>query len=512
MKKIAILGATVAQKPLYEKARKLGAYIVGISQAEGAICNELADKFYPISLAEMDKVVEICRDEKVDGVVSNCSEFSTKVVAYVAEKLKLDGTPYETILRIQDKDYTRNISNHVLGFSKVKSMVYDGNRPNFFPCIVKPIPSCAKKGLSIAYDGDMFDSAIKYANEFYPEKILIEEFIEGCEVSVETISCRGKHYVVQITDKETSGAPHFVELSHHQPSSLYNEIQTKIKDVVLLMLNEVGFVTGATHTELKINSNGEIYLIEINPRGGGDEISSKLVELSTGFDYIGSMILASLGCLEEPLVTNQSYSGIYFLTKQTESRLPFFLSAVSHPWYIEGKVDTLNLTECVGNNHKDGYLIYQSESKVYPHVFDVSLLNGTQKALDLLLKFHQETNQYTDQNENEAVCKKFLRLGYVIGVVYYGRLVAMMNLYCNREETQIAYINNVYVLPSYRKLGLAKSMMAYAISIVKNKQIYKEIHLHVAKDNESAIKMYLSLDFKFLQNNDTDLAEMVKTI
>ncbi len=512
MKKIAILGATIAQKSLYIKARNLGLYIVGISQPEGAICDELADVFYPVSLAEMDEVVSVCEKEKVDGVVSNCSEFSTKVVAYVAEKLQLDCTPYESILRIQDKDYTRHVANRVPGFSEVKSLVYRGENSDFYPCIVKPIPSSAKKGLSIAYDESQFADSIRYANEYSPEKILIEEFVEGREVSVESISCRGHHYVIQITDKETSGAPHFVELSHHQPSSLPLDIQSKIKNAVPLLLAQVGFVTGAAHTEIKIDNKGNLYLIEINPRGGGDEISNTLVELSTGYDYIGSMVLSALGCLPEPNVTNIAYSGIYFLSKQTEDRLPFFLSASTFPWYIDGKIDSLNLSECVGNNHKDGYLIYQSESKVYPHNFHVSLLNGYRRALDLLLKFHQETNQYTEPGENEEVCKKFLKYGYVLGVLHEGKLVAMMNLYCNRDETQIAYANNLYVLPSYRKLGLARTIFAYAISIVKNKQIYKELHLHVAKENQHAIDLYLSLGFVTNSQTEGDLVEMIKMV
>ena len=344
----------------------MGLYIVGISQAEGATCVGLADVFYPVSLADKDKVVEICKTEKVAGVVSNCSEFSAKVVAYVAEQLQLDGTPYNNLLNIQDKSYTREKANSIEGFAKVKSYLYDDGPAKFLPCVVKPIPSSGKKGLSMATTEEEFKQAIKYAHSVLCDSILIEEYISGDEVSVESISCRGKHYVVQITDKESLGAPHFVEIGHHQPTQKTAKVVNRIRDIMPKLLDKVGFVTGAAHTELKIDENDNIYLIEINPRGGGDEISTKLVKLSTGYDYIKSMISASLGELTEPQLSINKCSGIYFLMKQTECRLPFFISAYEHDWYIEGEFTTTDFIDAVGNDSKNGYIIYQSNHRIIP--------------------------------------------------------------------------------------------------------------------------------------------------
>lgn len=364
MKRIAILGATSAQKPLYIKAKKYGIYVVGISRGEDAICKDLCDVFYPISIAETERVIACCQKENVQGVVSNCSEFATRIVSIVAEKLSLDCTPYHVIQNIQDKAYTRNISNSILGFSKIKYYNYHENIKDIFPCVVKPATSSAKLGISFAKTKDDFYKAIEYAQNTKCESIVVEEYIEGSEVSVETISCRGQHYVIQITDKECSGPPHFVELSHHQPSSLDRRIILQIQELIPKLLNALHFVTGATHTELKIDTQGHIYLIEVNPRGGGDEISSKLVELSTGYDYIGSMIFAALGELEKPRIIGKNYAGIYFLTKQTENRMPIFINGSKYDWFVEGNIEGESLTECVTNRHKDGYLIYKSNHKI----------------------------------------------------------------------------------------------------------------------------------------------------
>ena len=71
---------------------------------------------------------------------------------------------------------------------------------------------------------------VNVIGESIEKKVIIEEFIGGVEVSVETISWKGKHYILSITDKVTTNAPFFVELEHHQPSNLTIEIQNRIKE------------------------------------------------------------------------------------------------------------------------------------------------------------------------------------------------------------------------------------------------------------------------------------------
>jgi len=502
-KKIAILGATGAQRELYEKARKLGLKIIGISRPEDAVCSQLADKFYPISIAERERVVEICRKECVNGVVSNGSEFSIKIVAFVAEQLHLDGTPLKTILRIQDKEKMRELSERISGLTPIRHYVYNGISPeeDLFPCIVKPVPSAAKCGLSLAHNKDEFYKSVAYANQQLKyDKLLIEEFVNGREVSVETISYRGNHYVIQITDKITTGAPHFVELEHHQPSSLSKEIQMNIHKLIPELLDGVNFVTGATHTELKIASDGKIFLIEINPRGGGGYISSQLVELSTGYDFISAMILASLGKFELPILPKTCYSGIYYLCHQTRNLLPFFSNAHFKNGYRGGggsyiRVDAL--TESTGNNDRDGYIIYQADRKIKPEYLSDPILISSfpyKDALDFVSSLNLSSGIYSTKDHCREVSCKWLRFGEVVGIMNKEILIAQVPFYCNNTETRIAYIHDVFVLAKFRKRGLAYSMMKYAHNIITSRG-FDFVHLHVAKNNIPAQKLYSSLGY-----------------
>lgn len=366
--KLAIIGASPGQYYLCEKAREKGITTIGFAWEKGAVCKDMFDKFYPISIKEKDEILRICRLERIDGVVSNASDKTTELVAYIAEALNLHGTKLSVIRATRNKTYCREISCRVKGLTPIRYYDYSDDKGlQFLPCVVKPVPGAGKRGVSFVENEAEFSTAVTYAAMEPHDSILVEEFIQGYEVSVESISFEGKHYVVQITDKETTGAPHFLEISHHQPSTLKESVKTSIRYAVSELLTEIGFENGATHIELKVDEQDRVFLIEVNARGGGDEISNRLVELSTGYDYVGSMIDVALGIFKEPVVCmNACCSGVYYLCQQTANRLPFFKCALGKPWLVDITMDFkgTELNNAARNRDRNGFLIYQSDHKI----------------------------------------------------------------------------------------------------------------------------------------------------
>lgn len=210
----------------------------------------------------------------------------------------------------------------------------------------------------------MSEAVNKALEESFSKEVLIEEFIDGVEVSVESISFEGKHYIVQITDKVTTGSPHFVELEHHQPSALAPKTQIKIREVVNKALDFLHVMYGASHSELKITPDNQVKVIEIGARGGGDFIASHLVQLSTGFDFMKSIINVSLGIFEKPEIKEHKYSGVYFLSKETGRLLSLFNHLDEYPEIIDAEItdNVLRNISCSGD--RSGFLIYQSDRKV----------------------------------------------------------------------------------------------------------------------------------------------------
>ena len=361
---LAIIGASAGQRPVYEKARELGFRTIGFAWEKGAVCKDLADCFYPISVFETDRIVDICRKEGVSGVVSNGSDFTAEAVSAVASRLGLPCVPYQSFLMIKDKYAVRQVTDDIEGLYSPWFYKYEGQDPPSFPCVVKPCTGCAKLGVSYADDLPGFHAAIRYANDHSNGKVLVEEFVPGRELSVESISFRGAHDIVQVTDRKLTGPPHFQELEFHQPSTVTQEEKNRLVGIVRQILTRIHFDNGASHMEMKITEDGRIFLIEVNPRGSGSETASRLVPLSTGFDYIASMIQVAVGQYEPVEIKNVAYSGLYFLCGQTRHLLPFFSEADGKPWLVAKVMADHELRDATTNYDLVNYLVYVSDHKV----------------------------------------------------------------------------------------------------------------------------------------------------
>lgn len=183
-------------------------------------------------------------------------------------------------------------------FKRVKSTQGLDLRDFQFPIIVKPIDGGGSQGINKLDREESFVESLSDAlNHSRSHEAIIEEFIDGREFSVEYISHNGIHYNLQITDKVTSGAPHFIELQHHQPANITKELVGRIKETVEKALTALKIENSPSHTEIKLNSRNELYIIEIGARMGGDHITSDLVRLSTGYDMVKDALSLQLDIL-----------------------------------------------------------------------------------------------------------------------------------------------------------------------------------------------------------------------
>ena len=154
--------------------------------------------------------------------------------------------------------------------------------------ILKPADNAASRGVILVNKNDnpdykeLYDYCEQYSRS---GATLVEEFMTGPEVSVESYSVNGVPYIITITDKIVTEIPYFVELGHTEPSRLSQEAQEDIKRVATAAIKAIGMLNGPTHTEIKVTSTGA-KLVEIAARLGGDFITSRLVPLSTGVDMI----------------------------------------------------------------------------------------------------------------------------------------------------------------------------------------------------------------------------------
>lgn len=295
MKKIAIIGSSEFQLPLIKSAREKG-YETHIFSWGG---NESSgDFFYKISITEKELILEECKKIGIDGVCSIGSDLANITVNYVAHHLGLIGnslhcTEVTTNKYIMRKHLEKNeVPIPWYKYFKQGENIFS----TAYPVIVKPVDRSGSRGINLVESSKDISIATAWAlDESFSKEILIEQYINGREFSVESISYNGQHKILQVTEKFTTGAPDFIEEGHTCPARVTEFEHKLITDVVHKTLDAVDLTNGAAHTELKINDKGEVFLIEIGSRMGGDYIGSDLVLYSTGFDFTKAVLSISMG-------------------------------------------------------------------------------------------------------------------------------------------------------------------------------------------------------------------------
>ncbi|GGQ33895.1 ATP-grasp domain-containing protein [Shewanella litoralis] len=295
MKKVAVIGSGEFQLPLIMAAKNQGVETHVFSWGGN---ESVADFFYKISIVEKEQILDKCKQLEIDGICSIGSDLANITVNYVALAMGLVTNSEACTIFTTNKFLMRKVLKKegipIPEFTYLSKAV--DFKPTSFPIIVKPIDRSGSRGISLVEKYDDIERAIESAYiESFTKEILIEQYISGREFSVESISYNGEHEVLQITEKFTTEAPDFIETGHTCPARITAFEKKLITDVIYKLLDAVCMINGASHSELKIDENGDVYIIEIGSRMGGDYIGSDLVKDSTGFDFVTAVLDISLG-------------------------------------------------------------------------------------------------------------------------------------------------------------------------------------------------------------------------
>ncbi|MBC7523186.1 MAG: ATP-grasp domain-containing protein [Flavobacterium sp.] len=371
-KKIAILGASYLQLPLVLKAKENNLEVHCFAwDDEKAVCKKFADYFYDISVVETEKILEKSREIGINGIATIATDVCIPTMAKIAKNLNLNGNSTECANLTTNKGLMRSCFHENKIPSPKFKVINSDNEIEMdnlkFPVIVKPTDRSGSLGVTKIENPATLKNAIEASINFSLSKsCIVEEFITGAEVSVETISYKGQHKIITVTDKTITKEPYFVELAHHQPSQHTDSIIERIHEIAVQILNATKVENGASHIELKITNDGNIYAIEIGSRMGGDFIGSDLVELSTGFDYLQAVIDVALNRYKNDVQLKlNKFSGVYFLSKNTEKLLPYFDDYKKFNFdIIKKEIQNKELIKVKSSNDRSGFLIYQANKKI----------------------------------------------------------------------------------------------------------------------------------------------------
>lgn len=316
-KKIMILGASILQLPAIQKAKEMGLDVVAVDMNPDAIgFREKGIAREIISTIDIPAVVAAAKRHQVNGVMTLASDMPMRSVAAVALAMGVVGITEDTALKATNKAEMRKaLFAHgvpVPRFFKVSSKeeFTDAIAQFSVPFIIKPADnsgSCGIFRMENARDMAAVLAAYEYSRQFSRGgDVVVEEYMDGPEVSVETLTVDGECHIIQITDKITTGAPHFVEMGHTQPAHFDGATWERIADVAKAANRAIGITNGPSHTEIIVTAEGP-KIVELGARLGGDCITTHLVPLSTGVDMVECCIRLALG--EKPDIVPKWHKG-----------------------------------------------------------------------------------------------------------------------------------------------------------------------------------------------------------
>ena len=231
------------------------------------------------------------------------SDLGAITVSYLAEQMGLVGNTKECQVLSTNKYQMRRAFAEA-GIAVPEFELVDTSdcltklheRKMELPLIVKPTDRSGSRAVTLVLTEGELKGAVATAVECsFQKKAIMESFLQGSEYSCECMSVHGSHHFLAMTKKFTTGYPHYIETGHLEPSDLDKETEDRAVSTVIKALDALKIKEGASHSEFRIDSNGEIHMIEVGARMGGDCIGSHLVWLSTGYDFLKMVIDNAVG-------------------------------------------------------------------------------------------------------------------------------------------------------------------------------------------------------------------------
>ncbi|MDY4042415.1 MAG: ATP-grasp domain-containing protein [Marinifilaceae bacterium] len=361
MSKILIIGASVLQLPAIKKAKEMGLEVAVADYNPNAIGISYADKYFNVSTIDVEAICNIAREYQPDGIMTLATDMPMRSVAAATTLLGLPGISMATAIKATDKGemikaFKENNVESPWYFVIQDEMELRISKQFFsYPCIIKPTDNAGSRGVTLVHSEEELFTAYHYAKEHSRGgQVIVEEFLQGQEVSVEIMVVDSLVHVLAVTDKITTGAPHFVEMGHSQPSRLSSKDLLRVKDLAVRAVQAIGINCGPAHVEIMNTSRGP-KMIELGARMGGDSITTHLVPLSTGIDMVKATIDIALN--QEPDILPKWERG---------SAIVFFRGTPGIITSIHGEKEALmyNGVKCVEFTKNVGDRIVDIESSV----------------------------------------------------------------------------------------------------------------------------------------------------
>ena len=303
MKKLLVVGAGFLQDFVIRKAVSMGYETLTVDTDPYAVGFTHAHKHAVIDIVDEKACLEYAQGENIDGVITAATDYGVLTAAFIAQEMGLPGLKYEVAQLIKNKYLVRKcLYEHHVDDTKqvyevdVNSSIEDIAKKLNYPVIVKPCDGSGSRGISRADTYEELADACAYAmSNSISHRAEIEPFVIGQEYGAECLVVDGRIHVLGIMKKRMTKPPYFAELGHAIPCGLSKGIEQKARECIRKAVSSLGINFGSVNMDMLITTGGEVHIIDIGARMGGNMIGSFIIPYGTGIDYVGAMIQNAMG-------------------------------------------------------------------------------------------------------------------------------------------------------------------------------------------------------------------------
>lgn len=323
-KKILMLGGAYSQIPAIKYAKSVGAYVITCDYLPENPGHAFSDEYHNISTTDKEAVLELAKKLKIDAIVAYASDPSAPTSAFVSDALGLPGASYASVLTLAEKDRFRQFQKDHLFFCPDFFTVTSSDDTaceNWFdfPVYVKPVDSSGSKGVTKAVCSEEMLPAIKSALGYsLSGRVIVEQIIESPyhQLHGDGFVSNNKLVFLGLGDQRFHiNAP----IGTSYPSVLSMDQIEKVKRIVSEHIEKSGFSCGAINAEVRIDPHGNIVVLEIGPRCGGNYVP-QLMQMSTGFHMVSAIVDAAIGVVPDLSFSEDRYCFQYIIGSKVEGR------------------------------------------------------------------------------------------------------------------------------------------------------------------------------------------------
>ena len=289
---ILILGGNRMLIPAIQLLRDDGYEVVVLDRSPTAPAQSAASRFIPVDFSRLDATREAIAGIELAAVMP-VSDFGVRTAAAIATERRLRGADPETAYRLTNKVAMKQAfqaaglptAQWTWGY---REAILAGEFPSWdrFPCIVKPAFSGGgSRGVGLAKNWDDVRAIVASGERVYVDhQVVIEEFIEGTEHTIEMLIDGDRGHLLSISDKENYPGSFTVVQKLYFPGPIGHAHRHLVEPLVLAGAKALGLACGTTHTEILIK-DGKPYLLEVGGRPGGGINFHPICQISAGYCY-----------------------------------------------------------------------------------------------------------------------------------------------------------------------------------------------------------------------------------